>query len=248
MPGRRYTYSMGGGYPGVTPIVKRLLIANALVFFAQMWMPGLTQIGAISNARVFEGYLWQPFTYMWLHASLMHLVFNMFALWMFGGPLEQLWGSRRFLRFYLVCGVGAGLVILVWNVLTSQTTIPTLGASGAVYGVLTAFSLSWPNRTIMLLFPPIPMKAIWFIPFLFFMQVMFGGGNVSHAGHLGGVLVAAYLLRRELRHTLGGGWGLRSLRYRWHRYRMRGKLRAVRREEWERRRQNKDDDDRPTYH
>ena len=234
-------------------MVKRLLIANGVVYFAQMLMPQLIGIGAISNAAVFSGYLWQPFTYMWLHASMMHIFFNMFALWMFGGPLEQVWGSRRFLRFYLLCGVGAGFVILFWNVVTQNYYVPTLGASGAVFGVLMAFSLTWPDRTIMLLFPPIPMKAIWFIPFLFVMQLLGGSGNISHSGHLGGVLIAGILMRGELRRAVGGGAGLRSLRYRWHRYRMRGRLRAVRREEWERRKRDDDDNDdndsdRPTFH
>jgi membrane associated rhomboid family serine protease len=178
----------------------------------------------------------------------MHIFFNMFALWMFGGQLEQLWGTRRFLRFYLTCGVGAGLVILLWNsLIPSNFGVPTLGASGAIYGVLMAFSLTWPDRTIMLLFPPIPIKAIWFIPVLFLLQVGFGGGNISHAGHLGGVLIAGILLRRDLRRYFGQSLSFKGLRYRWHRYRMRGRLRAVRREDWEKRRKA-DDDDRPTYH
>ena len=246
MYGRRNR--MGGGFPGLTPMVQRLMIATGVIFVAQLFWPGLTELGVIRNYDFFmRGYLWQPFTYMWLHDphGLMHIFFNMFALWMFGGQLEQVWGSRRFLRFYLMCGVGAGLVIVLWNTITGNQLTPTLGASGAVYGVLMAFSLTWPDRTIMLLFPPIPIKAIWFIPVMFVLQIAFGGGGISHAGHLGGVLVAALLMRRELRAYLGGGFGLRSLRYRWHRYRQRGRLRAVRREEWERRRR---DDDRPTFH
>jgi hypothetical protein len=96
----------------------------------------------------------------------------------------------------------------------------------------------------MLLFPPIPMKAIYFIPFLFAMQLFMGGGNVSHVGHLGGVLVAGYLMREQLKAVLN----LKSLRYRWQRYRMRNRLRAVRREEWERARRRDDDDQPPTVH
>ncbi len=254
----RHRFSAGSPYT-LTPMVKRLLIANGIVYLLQLSFPGLTDFAGVSNERVFQGFLWQPFTYMWLHSPghLMHILFNMFALWMFGGQLEQVWGSRRFLRFYLVCGVGAGFVILLWNYiagvgytgppLSSPRVIPTIGASGAIYGLLMAFSLSWPDRTIMLLFPPIPIKAIWFIPFLFVMQLIAGGEGISHAGHLGGVIVAALLMRGELQTALGGGFGLRSLRYRWHRYRMRGRLRSVRREEWERRRRKKDDD-RPTFH
>ena len=106
---------------------------------------------------------------------------------------------------------------------------PTLGASGAIYGVLTAFSLLWPDRTIMLLFPPIPMRAIWFIPFLFAIQLAMGGqGNVSTVGHLGGVLVAGAAAAH------GGAARARpahAASYRWHRMRMRNRLRAVRRDE-----------------
>ena len=226
-------------------MVKRIIIANIAVFLVQGLSGSREMINdtlALSTPAMERGYLWQPFSYMWLHDGPMHILFNMFALWMFGGNLESVWGAKRFLRFYLYCGVGAGFIIYIWNLLT-DVTIPTLGASGAVFGLLTAFSLMWPNQTIMLLFPPIPMKAIWFIPVLFLMQLMFSsGGNVSHIGHLGGVLIAAFILRSELRSVIN----LRSLRYRWHRYRMRNKLRAVRKEEWEKKR-NKDDD-RPTFH
>jgi membrane associated rhomboid family serine protease len=225
-------------------MVKRLLIANGVVYLAQMISPPLTSLGALASADVMRGYLWQPFTYMWLHApgQPFHIIFNMFALWMFGGMIEQVWGSRRFLQFYLTCGVGAGVVIFFANFFTNPY-IPTLGASGAVYGILTAFSLMWPDRTIMLLFPPIPIKAIWFIPVLFLMQLLWGAHNISHAGHLGGVLVAAFIMRDELRRY----FDFSSLRFKWHRYRMRHRLRAVRREDQERR--QKDDDDPPrTFH
>jgi membrane associated rhomboid family serine protease len=233
----------------MTPMVQRIMIACALIWLLQLvagrnGVP-LGALGAVSVPGVFQnGFLWQPFTYMWLHSteSPWHLVMNMFSLWMFGGQLEMAWGSRRFLRFYLICGAGAGGFILAWNALIGESA-PTLGASGAIYGVLTAFSLVWPDRTIMLLFPPIPMRAIWFIPFLFAIQLAMGGqGNVSTVGHLGGVVVAALLLRSEVQRVLG----LRTLRYRWHRMRMRNRLRAVRRDELEHKQRS--DDDRPTIH
>jgi membrane associated rhomboid family serine protease len=229
-------------------MLKRLLIANVAVFLLQYVAAAsgvpLEEWLAVSVEGVLRGMFWQPFTYMWLHADPLHLLFNMFGLWMFGTPLEQVWGSKRFLRFYLYCGTGAGIIILIWNSIAVEPYVPTLGASGAVYGVLMAFSLTWPDRTIMLLFPPIPIKAIWFIPVLFLMQITMGGGGraISHAGHLGGVLVALVLMRENFTRYAN----LRSVRYRWHRWRMRHRLRAVRREDWERRR--KDDDDRPTYH
>ena len=160
--------------PPVTPnVIKHLLIANLAVFVAQALFPLLWQLGSVTPYLFWrQGYLWQPFTYMWLHAGLMHIAFNMLALWMFGSPIALLWGEKKFLRFYLLCGFGAGLIIVTWPAIpvlfgTSVPQgylIPTLGASGAVFGVLLAYSLTWPDRTIMLLFPPIPIKAIYFIP------------------------------------------------------------------------------------
>ncbi len=242
---RRYRFKpTGGGVPGLTPMVKRLLIANGVVYLVQLLVPEFTRWFALTPAAVFHGQVWQIFTYMWLHdpTGPAHLIFNMFALWMFGGTVEAAWGSDRFLRFYLTCGIGAGIFIFLLSGM-STPNIPTLGASGAIYGVLTAFSLLWPDRTILLLFPPIPIKAIWFIPLLFVMQLAFGGARVSHIGHLGGVVVAAFVLRAELSNY----FSFRSLRHRWHRYRMRHRLRAVRREEWERRRRI-DDDPPPPVH
>jgi membrane associated rhomboid family serine protease len=223
-------------------MVKKIMIATVVVWVFQMMMPGLSNVLAVSVPGVFiNGFIWQPVTYMWLHStqSPMHLLLNMFMLWMFGGVLERTWGGMRFLRFYLATGIGAGLIILLWGTV-SGSNVPTLGASGAIYGVVTAFSLLWPDRTVMLLFPPIPMKAIWFIPLLFFFNIFFSSDNVSQAGHLGGILIAVLLLRKEARRY----FTLPNLRYRWHRYRMRGRLRAVRREEDEQRRRRNG----PRYH
>ncbi len=232
----------------LTPMVQRLLIANGVVFLVQIFMDPTTKLAntlGVSVYGVFQaGQIWQPFTYMWAHWSFLHIFFNMYALWIFGRDLELTWGSRRFLRFYLVCGVGAGLIILGWHTLLGGGLSVTLGASGAVYGLLTAVSLITPDKTITLIFPPVSFKAIWFIPILFVMQLMTSGGNISHIGHLGGVLVAAFILRDELRRVVG----FSSLRYRWHRWRTRGRLRAIRREEFERKRTRSDDDDQPPLH
>jgi membrane associated rhomboid family serine protease len=226
---------------GLTPMVKRIMIACGVVWVVQVLAARagipFTELAEISYPSVFGRFwIWQPFTYMWLHdpGSLLHVVFNMFTLWMFGGVLEATWGSQRFLRFYLTCGIGAGVTILAWHWLT-RNPFPTVGASGAVYGVLTAFSLLWPDRRIMLLFPPIPVKAIYFIPLLLVMQLAFeGSGRISHVGHLGGVLVAGVLMRTELRRALN----LSNLRLRMHRWRMRRRLHAVQRDEWERKRRD----------
>ncbi|MEN8183571.1 MAG: rhomboid family intramembrane serine protease [Myxococcota bacterium] len=250
-------YQSGGvsfGPPVTPPIIKQLLIANVAVFVAQHLLSyDFTRLFSIVPRQFWEqGYLWQPFTYMWLHSpqSLWHVGFNMLALWMFGSPLALVWGERRFLRFYLITGVGAGLLIVTWPALLvlfgwspSSYIYPTLGASGAVYGVLLGYSLTWPDRTIMLLFPPIPIKAIYFIPFILGLSILMGPQNVSHVGHIGGVAVAWVLLRRQ------GGVSLlpslASVRYRLRRWRMRRQLRAVRDEEseWRRRR-----DDGPRIH
>jgi len=239
--GRGYGYGGGGvqfGPPITPPIVKQLLIANGVVFFLQLVSPALTELGAIRPYRVFqEGWLWQPFTYMWLHGGLAHVGFNMLALWMFGSPMALAWGPQRFLRFYLMCGVGAGLVIAGWPYVAVGFGIQppailgysTLGASGAVFGVLLAYSITWPDRYIMLLFPPIPIKAIYFIPFLLVMEYATGPSNVSHVGHLGGVLVGWILLSRDGRTQ--GLLSLGKLKFRWRRWRMRRRLQAVRDDE-----------------
>ncbi len=249
MHGRGYQGSGLGFGPSVTPpVVKQLLIANLVVFVAQQAFPLVTEFGAVVPMRFWQGgYLWQPLTYMWLHGSFGHIAMNMFALWMFGSQVAMAWGARRFLRYYLLCGVGAGFIIATYPDLAMLTPLGpahglvsyTLGASGAVYGVLLAYSLIWPDRTIMLIFPPVAFRAIWLIPGLFFMQLMMGGGgNVSHVGHLGGVLVGWLYLRRD--GTTGSLFNLKQLRYRWRRYRMRQKLRAVRMEEHEQRRRRDD--------
>lgn len=241
---------LGFGPPFTPPIVKQLLITLAAVFVAQYLLPVVYALGPVRPFQVWQqGYLWQPFTYMWLHSpgTLWHVAFNMLALWMFGSPIAAVWGERRFLRFYLLCGTGAGLIIAAWPGLmmlfgmpTASYFMPTLGASGAVFGVLLAYSLTWPDRTIMLLFPPIPVKAIYFIPLILGLGFLTGPSNVSHIGHLGGVLVAWILLRRM---GVTGGLSLERLKFRWRRYRMRRNLRAVRMDEFRERR----DDDR-TFH
>ena len=241
---------MGFGPPVTPPIIKQLLIANLIVFFAQYTIGGFEKMFAANPIAFWRyGYVWQPFTYMWLHGGIGHIAANMFTLWMFGSPVALVWGPQRFLRFYLICGVGAGLLIVTVpmvllklgadtpTVLMSVNS-PTLGASGAIFGVLLAYSLTWPDRTIMLIFPPVAFRAIWLIPLLFFMEIYFGPPNVSHLGHLGGVLVGWLLLRSQ-----GDARGLLSfeqIRWRFKRWQMRRRLRAVQ--------MDRRDDDRPYFH
>jgi membrane associated rhomboid family serine protease len=231
-----------GGGLALTPMVRNIIIANVVVYIFTLQSPYLVDL------LLLDGYgfrPWQPFTYMWLHDTqrVFHILMNMLGLFMFGCDLERVWGPQRFLRFYLLCGVGAGFLIWIADLVFGPNR--TLGASGAVYGVMTAYSLSWPNRTIQLLIPPIPIRAVYLIPVLFLMQLSMGG-NVSHVGHLGGVIMAVI----DMRQTLGGQFRMRSLRYQWNRWVMRNRLRAVRRDDWQRqqRRPGRDDDDHPTIH
>jgi len=240
---------LGFGPPFTPPIVKQLLIALACVFLAQNLIPAINPLLSVRPEHVWQrGYLWEPFTYMWLHGGLGHIAVNCLTLWMFGAPLAMAWGAKRFLRFYLVCGIGAGVLIATVPYLfyalgapAYALSIPTLGASGAVYGVILAYSLTWPERTIMLIFPPVAFRAIWLIPALFFMSVVLdprNTSNVSHVGHLSGVAVAWLYL-----HSTGDARGtisLATIKHRWRRWRMRQKLRAVQYEELESKRRERD--------
>jgi len=260
-------YGRGGaqfsfGPPQTPEIIKNLLIANGVVFIAQLVGPSLgfdvTRFGVVQPAAVWGHFeLWRIFTYMWLHSpdSILHIAFNMLSLWMFGSSLALVWGEERFLRYYLVCGTGAGFMIASLPYLLGMLGIPsshasdvTLGASGAVMGVLLAYSFTWPDRTIMLLIPPVPIKAIWLIPVLFIMEWMSSGrgSNVSHTGHLAGVLVGWIYLLNEGRTP--GAPTLQSFVHKWRRWRMRQKIRAVHREDREARQRDRDRDDARRFH
>jgi membrane associated rhomboid family serine protease len=245
---------MGFGPPVTPDIIKNLIIANGVVFIGQILSDAVTELGVVSPASVWFNFeLWRPFTYMWLHSSgPWHILFNMFSLWMFGSQMALHWGEERFLRYYLVCGVGAGVLIATVPLIpwVMGLTPPgpefgyrTLGASGAVMGCLLAYSFTWPTRTIQLLFPPIPIKAIWLIPFLFFMEFSSGQQGISHIGHLGGVVVGWVYLAREGRTP--GVPTIASMKVKWRRYQMRQKLRSVHEEE---RRERKRKDDDKTFH
>ncbi len=244
------------GPPVTPPVIKNLLIAIAVVYVIQVVSrDAYTAALAVVPELVWQqGWLWQPFTYMWIHGGLMHAAINCFVLWMFGSQMAMAWGDRRFLQFYLICGIGAGVIISLWPYIpyafgmSSAASLRTftLGASGAVYGVMLAYSLTWPDRQIMLIFPPVAFRAIWLIPITFAMTYLADPrGNVSHLGHLGGVLVGWLYLRRTGR--AGPMFSLKQLKYRWNRYRMRQKLRAVRMEEFKDQRRRNDNEDR-TFH
>lgn len=188
----------------LTPFVKRIMIVNAVVWLAEVI---LMHLGtdmllvhlSLTPDRVFPGLeLWQPVTYMWLHhpVDYWHILFNLLFLWMFGGTLESSWGSKAFLRFYLYCGVGAGLVVFASGKLFAPDT-QVLGASGAIYGLVIAWAIAFPNRMIYFwgIFP-IKGKHLVLIPIglavLDFLTQRAQG--VSHAAHLGGMAIGALLV------------------------------------------------------
>ena len=186
------------------PVVKNLIIINVLVYMATALLPVGNEIIRFCalwfGASPFgEFHSYQFVTYMFLHASVEHIFFNMFALWMFGRTLEYELGSKRFLIYYMVCGVGAALIQLATAYLTGEMPIQLVGASGAVMRLLLAFGVMHPNAVIMLLIPPIPMKAKWFVVIYGVIELFLGwtgfGGNVAHFAHVGGMLWGLLLLQ-----------------------------------------------------
>jgi membrane associated rhomboid family serine protease len=180
-----------------------LLIANGLVYAAQQlapyfmmtWFP-LWPLGSANPSFM----PWQLLTYGFLHdlQSLQHILFNMFGLWMFGRDLERLMGPRRFLTYYLTCVIGAGIVQLIVAAVQGGA-YPTVGASGGVFGILLAYAMAFPNRTVMLLFPPIPMKAKYFVLGYGILELYLGvsgrSPGVANFAHLGGMLFGFILLQ-----------------------------------------------------
>ncbi|MFI3319492.1 MAG: rhomboid family intramembrane serine protease [Rikenellaceae bacterium] len=179
------------------PVVLNLIIINCLALMATTIFPIIYHYLALFDVTSPAFKLYQVVTYMFLHGDLSHLFFNMFALWMFGRNLEYELGSKRFLTYYMACGVGAGLIQLAVGFLSPFSI--TVGASGAVFGILLAFGLMHPNARIMLLIPPIPMKAKWFVILYGLLELFLGvrGGamdNVAHFAHLGGMIWGFLLL------------------------------------------------------
>ena len=235
MPPRRFPSSSGLSYtlgPGpLTPAIKALVIANVVGFVLAWVVPEVTLSLGLRPADIFgQLRVWQPVTYMFLHGGMFHILFNMLALWMFGVELERMWGSRAFMQFYLVSGVGAALT----TVLLSFTPLPfggqlydslTIGASGAVYGVLLAYAMYFPDRPIyMYMIFPIPAKYfVMIMGAISLFSAMGGPGGVAHTTHLGG-LAAGYLYLRGGGFLTGGGTGrlrvIAEIKYRYMRWRI----------------------------
>ncbi len=208
----RYQRSTAYAYtPGITPGVKWLLVANTAVFvlryFARVFGGGsLFQDFMLWPRAVWQEPLlsfWQPFTYLFLHADFWHILFNMLALWMFGTDLERDWGTPFFLKYYFLCGVGAGLCVVFADAVLRGPGYPTIGSSGAIYGILLAFGVLYPDRIVLFSFL-FPIKAKYFVMIIgaiaFMSSLGASGGGVSHVAHLGGMIFGyVYLRRRRLR-------------------------------------------------
>jgi len=189
-------------FPSIPPATQALIIANVVVFLLETVAGGpifrLFALWPLSS-----GFLpWQIVTYAFLHAGLAHLALNMFALYMFGGEIERVVGQRRYLTYYFVCVLSAAAAQLVVTTILAAPPYPTVGASGGVFGVLLAFAMYFPNRTILLIIPPIPMPAWLFVTLFGILELYFGvtgtQAGVAHFAHLGG-MVGGYLMIRRWR-------------------------------------------------
>ena len=214
--------------------IKQLIIINVIFYFGSQFLGDLSyDILALHYFENDKFLISQLLTHMFMHGSPSHILFNMFGLWMFGSPLEQMWGRQKFLFFYFSAGLGAAaLQMLVYNInvqtlydvielnnlslsdpgvllnymsqndynqAISSFNSVMVGASGAIYGVLVAFAFSFPNSKLMLLFPPIPIKAKYFVPLLILMDLFFGLssfsiGSIAHFAHIGGALIGLIMV------------------------------------------------------
>lgn len=194
------------GVPPVTPVNRAIMIACGAVWAIQLLVGSLlfhidlSPILGIVPDRVIHGWVWQPLTYMFLHSPMYfsHILLNMLMLWMVGGDLERHWGGNRYLTYYLVCGVGAGLFVTGLGLWTGSN-LPTIGASGAVYGLLLAYGMIFSERVIyfMMIFPMRARTMTWILFAIAFLSNLGQSGDgVSHIAHLGGMVVGFLYLKR----------------------------------------------------
>lgn len=218
---------MSFGGMGITPGVKLLIIANAAVFVLQTVLGGgmtgrsglLTNwLAFVPQNAIFGLEIWRFLTYMFLHGGMMHIGFNMFALWMFGSQIETRWGQRTFMTYYVVCGLGGAVTYGLFNLAGMSSFIPMIGASGAVYGILLAYGLTFPNSVILIMMI-IPMKAKYAVLIFGLIALMSSAtgsdGGVAHLAHLGGMLTGFIFLKltipslsagAKMGGDLGGAW------------------------------------------
>jgi membrane associated rhomboid family serine protease len=222
------TISFGPG--PVSPAIKALIATNVVVFLAQSFAPRAASFGpdvltAFLGLRAADVlghlYIWQLATYMFLHASVLHILFNMLGLWMFGAELERIWGTRYFLKYYFVTGIGAAILTVIFSLLPfgfaeALRYSIVIGASGAIYGILLAYGLHFPDRPIyMYLVFPIPAKYfVMIMGALAFYSSVSGGSGVASATHLGGLVIGYLFLKRARIHPLS------ELKYRYTKWKL----------------------------
>jgi membrane associated rhomboid family serine protease len=215
-----FAYSFGPG--PVTPAVKALLIANTLMFVVTFMVPDIQTRLGLRPADVLGGFaIWQCVTYLFLHGSFFHILFNMLTLWMFGVELERMWGTRYFTRYYFITGIGAGLTQIILGILpfefADQFYYPaTIGASGAIYGLLLAYAMYFPSRPIYMYFVfPVPAKYfVMILGAIALLSASSGGGGVAHTAHLGGIASGYLYLKSGRIHPIS------ELKYRFLKWRI----------------------------
>lgn len=212
-------YSFGPG--PLTQTLKTLVALNVGAFLVSLIVPALVvRLGLTPEAVLRDFALWQPLTYMFLHGGIGHLLFNMLALWMFGTDLERTWGTRFFVRYYFVTGIGAALVTIAWSLTAlpyadALYRTPVIGASGAIYGLLLAYGLYFPHRPVLIFLFPVPARyaVMIFGAIAFLSSVGSSAGGVAHVAHLGGLLVGYLYLK-------GRRGPLDEIKYRWLKWRL----------------------------
>jgi membrane associated rhomboid family serine protease len=212
--------------------VKWLVISNVAIYLIYFFGIRIAGDGLfipfkLIPTMVLHGAIWQLATYLFLHdpASIWHILFNMLTLWMFGAPVEETWGTRRFLQYYFICGVGAGICVVLVDGLTGNLYQATIGASGAIYGLLLAYGMLFPNQTVLFSFL-FPIKAKYMVMIfgvIAFLSSFQGGSTVSNLAHLGGLIFGfvymktAFAARRSTKRVAGPGFNLMQ---RWNDYKM----------------------------
>ena len=190
---------------GIPEVTRNIIAINVLLFVATIYSGDtMYEYLALFNYKSNYFHGWQMITHMFMHGSFTHLLFNMFGLYMFGSRLEQMWGAKRFINFYLITGLGAALLhTLVQDYEITQGLIsvnqPTVGASGALFGILVAFAMYWPNTQLFLMLIPVPIKAKWavigYAAFELFAGISGFQAGVAHFAHLGGALFGFILVQ-----------------------------------------------------
>jgi membrane associated rhomboid family serine protease len=193
----------------ITPLNKAIILINVLVFLLQGFSGGLidlyfalwplpAQVAGLPYHYP-EFHVWQLLTYGFLHGGWAHLFFNMFAVFMFGSDIERLFGSRRYLTYYLLCVIGAAVMHLIVTSVAGRLPAPVVGASGGVFGLLLAYGMAYPRRTLMLIFPPIPMPAWLFVTLYGIFELVMGvtqtASGIAHFAHLGGMATGFVIIR-----------------------------------------------------